>query len=288
MGQNDSCRCRCRICWSSNIHRKAVVNHCTATYLAAAGLVPVAGEAGIAACAGVTGLWAISTFIAGAVGTGGWLYDSGSASANAKRDYWDSSYILNGTDFKVHINKDVHTEFDQLFETYCPNTKQLVRHVAKYSHVNVSAENGIYNFISETKYGNISTVAGAESIIDALKVHETCFTGGSCIAPNVTLAKRDDNSGWASYTDWGTNQGYDQDYENWNYGYLVPNNYAEKLGNNIVSQTQPCTNSDLCYAIDNKYCLAVGYSDTRTEDSVAVGEVYNDAYGAVDGECYNG
>lgn len=265
-----------------------MVDHCTATYLAVAGLVPVAGEAGIAACAGVTGIWAISTFIAGAVGTGGWLYDSGSASANAKRDYWDSSYILNGTGFKVHINKDVHTEFDELFETHCPNTKHLVRHVAKYSNVNVSAENTLYNFISETKYGNISTIAGAECIIYALNVHETCFPGGSCTAPNVTLAKRDDNSCWTSYTDWGTNQGYDQDYENWNYGYLVANNYAEKLGNNIVSQTQQCANSDLCYAIDNKYCLAAGYSDTRTDDSVAAGEVYNNAYGAVDGECYNG
>jgi hypothetical protein len=45
--------------------------YCSATLLTAAGLVPVAGEAGFWACAGVAGIWAISAFIVGAAGAAG-------------------------------------------------------------------------------------------------------------------------------------------------------------------------------------------------------------------------
>lgn len=55
---------------------KVVVDECSDTYLAAAGLIPVAGEATLSTCAGMTGLWAISTFMMGAAAVGCWTYDS--------------------------------------------------------------------------------------------------------------------------------------------------------------------------------------------------------------------
>lgn len=267
-------------------------NYCSDTFLLVAGLVegPV-GEGRVAACAGVTGLWAILTFVAGAAGTGGWTYNSGSTTANARRQDLNTTVTLNGTSYNMHRDQFVFDEFDSLIRMHSPQHGHKINHVAKLnnytSHIDMPS---VYSFSTRFSFGNVSVIGDAKSVVDALKVHESCQMGNNCISDSSnTTSKRDnDDSGWVSYTDWGTNPGYDQDYEDWNYGYLVPHDYAEKLGGQLVEKTQSCTNDIRCFAVANKYCLSLGYSQERTQDSVAVGEVYMNAYGGVDGDCMNG
>lgn len=261
---------------------------CSETLLAAAGLVPLAGEAGLGVCVGVGALWAVSTFIVGAAGTAGWVYDSGSATENAKRDLYSYATILNGTEVYGHYHPDLQEWFSDLAQLHAPTTHHLIWHASKFSNSSDPFDAGVHSFISETKFGNVSVVADKGSLPLALQVHESCHTENICSAADFQLQKRDVSDGnFVSYTDWGTNGGYDEDYKEWNYEYLVSHDYASFVGESVIEQIDGCTDWE-CYPIQNKFCLSLGYSQTRTSESVAVGEIYENAYGGVDGQCYNG
>jgi hypothetical protein len=122
-----------------------------------------------------------------------------------------------------------------------------------------------------------------DGIATALSLHDSCHANGVCSLPtNTTLVKRWDGGDFVSYTDWGADHGYEQDYVDWNYEYLTAHDYSHWLGEYTTAKLQDCTDAQ-CYGHASKYCLSVGWSRYRMQQSVAVCEVYENAYGGVDG-----
>ncbi|CCF56312.1 hypothetical protein KAFR_0B00117 [Kazachstania africana CBS 2517] len=100
---------------------------------------------------------------------------------------------------------------------------------------------------------------------------------------NATTFNKRDNGEWVSFNTYGFN--------------VVASNlwmldereqvdeFGPILGGWITSQVQSCTNSPECYAVESKFCLAMGASSTAGDNSIIVGEGYVQAYGGIDSEC---
>lgn len=108
------------------------------------------------------------------------------------------------------------------------------------------------------------------------------------VATNHTLVKRDSGGSWMSFTDWGTNVGYDEDMLQWNEYQNFAREHSYDGGFGMVDQVQSCTNMQQCYGIKSKMCVTSQMSQQRGVDDIMSGEMYYGAYGGVDNECDSG
>ncbi|CCF58164.1 hypothetical protein KAFR_0E00110 [Kazachstania africana CBS 2517] len=107
----------------------------------------------------------------------------------------------------------------------------------------------------------------------------------SYIDSNYTYFGKRDDGEWLSYNTYGFNVAAS---EFWALDMKEDANAAANdIGNMVVSQIQPCTETD-CYGVENKFCASWGDSETMGDRSIIVGEVYIAAYGGIDTECQSG
>lgn len=140
----------------------------------------------------------------------------------------------------------------------------------------------IFSFLHNN--GSIVTTATYFEAVPSALLAWNNFVGMASESDNA-IEKRADNT-WISYYIWG----YQAEDVCWlEVGFRVDDSSGDdwdeyNLGEGIGSYTSP----NLLPEIDQKFCLAVGESSTRTSESVIVGEMYVNSYGGFDGDCWDG
>lgn len=286
---------------SANVFSTLIVS-CTPSFLDYFGIVvPQAMVLRISVCAWSLGIAALVSYVGLLMqahrANGGWQFDNGSGSANDKRfigafeevfgtagvfPLFDDMFIVNGMPIgSNHFNKR-----DEYLD-HGIDVKSLI-HMNDTEMVHMA-----YTFYIELHDHNKSVVAEINALEDAIETWKRCGTSDYCrssrnvwLDANSTSLHKRDGGDWASYNDWGFNGGYVNDW--WLWDEFKHGAQAMQSDNSNVEHVQSCTNDARCYAAASKYCLAGGMSSNRKQDSAWVGEVYLNAYGVIDGECFNG
>ncbi|CAI5760204.1 unnamed protein product [Candida verbasci] len=283
---------------------KMLGSGCTAATLGALGLAGPAAAGSVLVTCGVAFMFLAALNFASYTfqnyrQDGGWRNDADSSAA--KRSIEMHMETLNNLGLGaarpliegLYVTEDL-MGIDQLFTDKREDSSNNVLSSGAVYWFNVSEPVHVgYQLVLQHEDHNKSVFIEPDALDEAAELYKACGKSGEwCVSEhrllNSTIAKRDSSGNWASYNDWGVNEGYLNDWLIWDeYGKAARRlAYDNSVG--IVSQVQPCTNDFRCYAVSSKWCLAGGMSRQRTQDSAWVGEVYYDSYGGVDGQCYNG
>ncbi|GMM32055.1 hypothetical protein DAMA08_048000 [Martiniozyma asiatica (nom. inval.)] len=278
---------------------------CSPAILAAVGVaVPAALPASISACV-VSGIALLLIDFATVMVTSegvkaGWIYNSQSTGVT-KRNYihGDAGYRHLAGNIFTHGHGHHDQYLQSIFEQHAGHVMDNVtvaaplysNHTGYYEHFGYVIQHVNGNHL-HTAFGEL----GAEhDMIKTLGQFDGVnYQSGAAavlhdkVTNTTRLDKRSGGSPWMSYTDWGTNVGYDNDMLEWSEYKRMADEYAYGDGLGMVGQAQSCTNMAQCFFIQSKMCFTSQMSSDRGQDDVASGEIYYGAYGGVDGQCDQG
>lgn len=231
----------------------------------------------------------------------GWIYNSGSVAVAKRQTLGDSnsSYVhLTGGMF-THASQHHDIYLQSIFEKHAPHVMPNVT-VAAPLFSNHSGRMEHLGYMITHKTGNLvhTAIGGVGSALDMIEAAgrfegHTWTPGKSTrIVTNATdygkFDRRDTSTAWVSYTDWGTNVGYDKDMADWNEYTRAAQEHAYDDPLQMVEHISECAGQQQCYAVRSKSCLTMGMSPNRGHDDVLSGEIYYGAYGGLDGDCTQG
>lgn len=276
---------------------------CSPAFLARLGVVsPSTTLPTLSACISVGVLLAVANFVSytlNSYGTqGGWDYDSNSGTAS-KRDIplLDGQPAGSYRHVLGHVyamnTEQQHPLIVSLFETHAPHYMTRLMHSSSlYDNSTGDMIEIGYQFILSMDGYNTTVITDTGGHEAAVQVLGECAPGQYCtsqtaVSNGTKMGKRDEDGFWMSYDDWGTNIGYDNDWQTWGEFNKAISNYGYNNEFGAVQQIQPCTEPQ-CYGYSSKFCFAGGMTTNMDDQSAFVGEAYVQAYGGVDGQCYNG
>ncbi|CCF58601.1 hypothetical protein KAFR_0E04500 [Kazachstania africana CBS 2517] len=240
--------------------------------------------AGFAVCVGTLVVGAMASALAAGLreyaADSQWEWYKGSAEVGKRSDV--VSFDLPKLNMTFFGGPAVTSQYYEVISTY------LLEHTSNITFL-AQAQTGTSNQITKRDEGdyfvtwtfdrgdfNTTVYARPESVASAAAALLDHISNGT------TLQKRDEGE-WASFNTYGMNVIAS------NLWMLDEGEQIDEagpvVGNWITSQVQSCTNSPECYAVESKFCLAIGASSTPGDTSIIVGEAYIQAFGGIDNEC---